>query len=443
MRERFRFEREMEDLLGAAFAPPASEAETTEGLRRRLTHLSFFPHFVTKGGTAVRMTPAVMDPGFYDGTDKYKLSPTLQPKLQRLVARSPFGGSRVALVDLSKGVNAPEFAGVRHMEQVFIASVAKIAALYTAFQMQHDLQTMQRQPNPTGLFIFDRAREVWADTQHDHGGAAVPFTKGISLRSRLVLVNGRKVPLIDPRTPQLDTIFERGAQPFNFRSNPTTFAQLEAAIKNFAIGGTSRTELRGRNAIDALAFFERMMIVGGGRVPASNYGVATLVRDLGFPYIASSLIQSGLHDPARGGGLWLANDHNGIEWIGAPGGGPSQSGTAGSLAAYMTLLAQDRLVSPAASRGIRDLLDKDSTTVPTLQSPFENAIEKKFGDAHVIEKIGAAAGGEDECALIEWPAAAPTLKYVAVSLRSSGTVLEKLIVELHKIVAANNGVTLP
>ena len=185
------------------------------------------------------------------------------------------------------------------------------------------------------------------------------------------------------------------------------------------------------------------MVVGGGLVPASNFAITTIVRDLGFPYIASALMQSGLYDPARGGGLWFNYDYGGHTWAGPPAGGPMNSGTPGSLASYMTLLAQDRLVSPTASQGIRDLIDKDTTAMPTLQSPFEVGLEKSSAKRASSRRSGVAAGGVDECAYIEWPAAAPRLKYVAVSLRSSDTLLRKLIVELHKIVAANNGVALP
>lgn len=420
------------DLFGdsPAWRGGAVREETFAGLGKRLTHFSFFPHWA-KGGTAVRMTPAEMDPGYYKPDGTYTLSPSLQPHLTTLVRCAPFTSSRVALVDLTKDRDTPEFAGVRHMQQVFIASVAKIAPLLAAFQLQQDIRAMARRPAPTGGGVFDYARDVWADTQHDHGGASVPFTRDIALRGKLVLVKNKKVPLIDPRAPNLDVVFAAEAKPFAFASTPKTSAELATAIK------------AGNPAIDALAFMQRLMVVGGGLVPASNFGMATLIRDLGFPYMASTLIQSGLYDPARGGGLWVGNDHNGITWTGPPAGGPSNSGTPGSLASYMTLLAQDRLVSPTASQGIRDLLDKDTSVMPTLQSPFEEGLEAKFGAARVFEKLGAAAGGVDECAYIEWPAAAPRLKYVAVSLRSSDAVLKKLIVELHRIVAANNGVTLP
>ena len=413
----------------------AVREEDFAGLGKRLTHFSFFRHW-TKGGTAVRMTPAEMDPGYYKPDGTYTLAPSLQPQLNALLGRTPFTGSRVALVDLTKDRNAPEFAGVRHRQQVFIASVAKIAPLFAAFQLQQDIRAMARRPTPTGGGVFDWARDLWADTQHDHGGASVPFTKDIELRGKLVLVKGKKVPLIDPRAPRLDAVFAAEAKPFAFASTPKTRAELETAIKEY-------TRI-GKPAIEALAFMQRLMVVGGGLVPASNFATTTIVRDLGFPYIASALIQSGLYDPARGGGLWFNYDYGGHTWAGPPAGGPMNSGTPGSLASYMTLLAQDRLVSPTASQGIRDLLDKDTTAMPTLQSPFEDELERRFGlAARVFEKIGVAAGGVDECAYIEWPAAAPRLKYVAVGLRSSDTLLRKLIVELHKIVAANNGVALP
>ena len=258
----------------SAWRGGAVREETIAGLEKRLTHFSFFPHR-TRGGTAVRMTPAEMDPGYYKPDGTYSLAGSLQPQLNALVGRAPFTGSRVALVDLTKDRDAPEFAGVRHMQQVFIASVIKIAALFAAFQLQQDIRALARRPTPTGGGVFDWVRDLWADTQFDHGGASVPFTKDIALRGRLVLVNGKKVPLIDPRAPRLDTVFAAEAKPFAFASTPKTRAELSTAITEF-------TRI-GKPAIDALAFMQRMMVVGGGLVPASNFAATTVVRDLGFP----------------------------------------------------------------------------------------------------------------------------------------------------------------
>ena len=375
-----------------------------------------------------------MDLGYYKPDGTYTLAP-FQPQLTALLGSTPFIGSRVALVDLTKDRNAPEFAGVRHMQQVFIASVAKIAPLFAAFQLQQDIRAMARRPTPTGGGVFDWARDLWADTQHDHGGASVPFTKDIELRGKLVLVKGKKMPLIDLRAPRLDAVFAAEAKPFAFASTPKTRAELETAIKEYA--------RIGKPAIEALAFMQRLMVVGGGLVPASNFATTTIVRDLGFPYIASALMQSGLYDPARGGGLWFNDDYGGHTWPGLPAGGPINSGTPGSLASYMTLLAQDRLVSRRPARGSATCSTRTRRPCPPCK-PLRGRTGRRFGlAARVFEKIGVAAGGVDECAYIEWPEAAPRLKYVAVRLRSSDTLLRKLIVELHKIVAANNGVALP
>jgi hypothetical protein len=76
-----------------------------------------------------------------------------------------------------------------------------------------------------------------------------------------------------------------------------------------------------RKRIDDLGFWERMIISVGGDVPASNFATHTVVRDLGFRYIASTLFQTGLFDTNRGGGLWIGTDVAGGHWSNAPGGG--------------------------------------------------------------------------------------------------------------------------
>ena len=80
MRERITFERVMEDLRGATFAARAIEGETFEGLRKRLTQLSLFPHW-TGGGTAVQRSPAVMDPGSRSRRCRFYLPPRNQRQI--------------------------------------------------------------------------------------------------------------------------------------------------------------------------------------------------------------------------------------------------------------------------------------------------------------------------------------------------------------------------
>ena len=179
----------------------------------------------------------------------------------------------------------------------------------------------------------------------------------------------------------------------------------------------------------------------------SDYAVSTVVRDLGFPYIASTLIQSGLYDPSRGGGLWLGNDYQGIEWNGALAGGDSISATAGSLAAFMTLLAQKRLISKEASEDMQFFLEKvPGVPFPGYGSWFKKGLQNPDRPLKsVLSKVGQARNGADECAYIErWvdngKGGKKLLCYVAVGLRAKmdGSTLEQLIIELDKCILANN-----
>ena len=56
--------------------------------------------------------------------------------------------------------------------------------------------------------LFINVRDDWAATQQETKGSAVPFTKDIAVRGRLVLLRGRKIDLdIDDRSPRLESIF--------------------------------------------------------------------------------------------------------------------------------------------------------------------------------------------------------------------------------------------
>ena len=76
-----------------------------------------------------------MNPGIYDGAEKYKIAPTLQECLKTVMAmeKGKYRHIKVALVDLTKNVMQPEFAAsFDHREPVFVASVPKIAAMLAA-----------------------------------------------------------------------------------------------------------------------------------------------------------------------------------------------------------------------------------------------------------------------------------------------------------------------
>jgi hypothetical protein len=469
----------------------------TDELSKKLTHLSFLPHFVEVSGKDVPLTPSVTNPGIYDGPEKYKIAPRLQECLQAVMLREKgkFRHIKVALVDLTKNVMQPELAAsFDHKQPVFAASVLKIAPMLAAFQLRHDLRVaMKQKAVKTQAELFALAHGEWSATQHDGTGKATAFTRDISClgnppcRGKLVLVRGGKIDLDEPKAPRLKDVFTDAAA-IEFKSTGENKAKLKTLIKEFNQASEDLDTARKRLAeekkkgnamrvaearrecserlqkfeqekgkINGLGFLERMRVMIGGLVPASNFATSTIVRDVGYLYIASTLLQCGLYDTNRNGGVWLSADYwgrcwrrAGVCWAGPLGGG-SVSATAGSLAAFMTLLAQNRLVSRDASVGMQRLMKKaPNPTHPVTFSPFKDGLKRlpKRGSLKtVLSKLGVAGGGTDDCAYIErevhdGKGGKKILRYVAVGLRAkSETLLEELILELDKCILLNNGLT--
>ena len=455
----------------------------TEELSKKLKFLSLLPHFTIANGKYAPLTPSVMDPKIYDGPANYKIAPKLQDCLKDVMKKPNLRPIKVALVDLTKGRMQPEFAGsFDHKQQVFVASVSKIATMLAAFQLRQDLRVVWKMKHAKTLIeLFDRVRNDWAATQHDPGGKAIPFMRGASLRGKLVLWNGAQVLLGGPKSPQLETIFRPvlAGLSIEFSSTGENEAQLQTIAKEFnqaksgydwARDRLSKEKEKGNAGriaeatrgfqeklqtlnqeiakVNALGFWERMGITIGGDVPVSNYTTSTIVRDVGFPYIASTLLQSGLYDTNRSGGLWLGARYWGSSWRGPLEGGPLQSATAGSLAAFMTLLAQRRLVSPETSGVMQFFMRKiPNNPFPGTGSWFEVGLRSLGSLKTVLAKVGLASGGADDCAYIErevddGKGGKKTLCYVAVGLRAKrGSDLENLIRELDKCILINNGLT--
>jgi hypothetical protein len=110
-----------------------------------------------------------------------------------------------------------------------------------------------------------------------------------------------------------------------------------------------------------------------------NSPMGELIVKVGFRYIASLVIQSGLFHPTRGG-LWLRAAYSGKgSWSGRPPGSASTpyslNLTALSTATYFTLLAQRRLVDPATSVEIESVLSSGCRTswFPSSLAPHVRA----------------------------------------------------------------------
>jgi beta-lactamase class A len=89
---------------------------------------------------------------------------------------------------------------------------------------------------------------------------------------------------------------------------------------------------------------------------SSNEIAAKHSQALGLKPIQAVLDAHGFYDAARGGGLWVGKHYGkGTERHVDPVGGHSHAATVRQLARFYLLLEQDKLVSPEASRAMREI----------------------------------------------------------------------------------------
>ena len=425
---------------------PQWEYDTAAELNRKLKLLSLLPHSGVLGGTDVPLTPSLMNPGIYDGPVKYKISDPLQKCLNAVMNKQEFRHIKVALVDLTKGVSQPEFAGFFHKQQVPVANISKIAAMLAAFQLRRDLRVaLQNKGAKTLNELFAAIRDDWAATQLDVRAPAQSFTSTITRRRDLVLLKGATVQLTDPKSPHLERLF--GAVPtgdpvvVEFSTTGQDQTRLEQLADDFRDGKPDS-----QKNLDELGFRERLRMMMMDRIRASNHAASTIVADLGHLYIASTLLQSGLFDPARGGGLWIASNFVGKKWLAGVAIGGEASATAASVAVFLILLMQDQLVDRDASAEMRDLLTEGVSLIVTSRS--RRGLERLPNEGSIVTLLssgGVLPPGMDDCAVIERQLDTPgkdVIHYIAVGLRSRKSAeWPSLIVELDNCIRANNSPT--
>jgi len=289
-------------------------------------------------GSLARLEPKNMNPGFIDATDNPitdRSSTGLQTRLNKLVttkfqdflsrdsvlkkSASQCDRVRIALIDLtSPKLTQPEFAGWGSTLAMDGASVPKILALYAAFQLRFDLRHLAKtRAISNGSALEKAVLKDWS-------------LKGLS----------RDVP-------NLVFLFD---------------------IRKW-LGDPDKLDL----SANARRLFENGAING-------NCTMGRLIKEIGFPYIASVTWQSGLRHPTRGG-LWLGAGYCDVKtcpdlclvWGNNPMREPKpvfgHNATALSAATFFTLLAQGRLVDDASSTEMQRVLREGCTVHPYFIYP--------------------------------------------------------------------------
>jgi beta-lactamase class A len=118
---------------------------------------------------------------------------------------------------------------------------------------------------------------------------------------------------------------------------------------------------------------------------SSNEMAAKYSRELGLKPIQAVLNEYGLYDANRGGGLWVGKHYGrDAERYGSPVGDNSHAATVRQLLRYYLMLEQGKLVSPTASRTMREIFA--TPEIPADQNYFVQALAER--DVQIIRKWG-------------------------------------------------------
>jgi len=88
-------------------------------------------------------------------------SDSLQESLKRFAAKAPFAQMGVALVDLSRNPRIG-YAGWNDTRQIYVASLAKIGAMFAAFQLRQSVRAAAKPVSvPDSAKVFDAIAADW------------------------------------------------------------------------------------------------------------------------------------------------------------------------------------------------------------------------------------------------------------------------------------------
>ena len=270
---------------------------------------------------------ANQNPGFYakNGVNR---SPDLQGCLdKRMASFKKIHGNNIALalVDLTDDkMLAPDFAGYNSTLAMYGASQSKMGALLAAHQMRYDVEQL-------GQKLANVEKMVNADAE---GANQVASDQSSTITSAMVAASSLSIE-------ELIKVAKKsfGTGNLNFKLRDKFDFSGEGEHIKVAISKQFAKEI------------DQMMRI------SNNYSATVVIKKLGFNYINSVLWQTGIYDIKRGGGLWVGRSYAGGKyWHRDPVANLSHGTNPVSLAKYLTLMGQRRLVSEQDSKSIEVFL---------------------------------------------------------------------------------------
>jgi hypothetical protein len=378
---------------------------------------------------------SVVEPGYVLDMQADALTNTIT---NDLATREPFKSMAFAVVDLSSRSLAgplppPRFAGNLVQSQRQVDSMAKIAVMLAAHSLRAEVQFLAASgafSDLVGLAIGHTQRLMTAPEQVVRDAAKPTVVKDIVAdeagQQFRTLQGGPEVRRI------LDLTYDTGGWKVAFKSSNLTPAKL----KEIELAGD-------RERIAALPFAERMRLMVRF---SGDLAAASCIRDLGFPYIAALLRQTGLFDLPSQHGLWVARNYDHHVWdtqgtlfASVPLTDRQQACTPSAAAAFMTLLFQRRLLADVdANVDMRHLL-RDNTEgfvsffAPDPSRPSDVRQPRRDPGTAYYSKVGFVTRFSEAALVERWVSDTLTLRYVlTVASASSSQDMRELAVEVDK-----------
>ena len=332
------------------------------------------------------LTPALMDPG-YDGGKSTQLDAALLLETELNKLQNDYTDFRLAVVRFRE-TGAPILGGIRKNENAPGASTAKIAGLYALYQLLYEMTLLAVELSITKISTLQRAANaVWARKGFKNNAAG-------------------------NRLPRLSRLFKF------YTSDFATIYRGRVGIvvkDHFGLSGSGPKLFFNEYILEKL--WPDSLPPPRDEAPGFSGGekAGLLIRYVGYAYVASVMIQSGLFRPDPVAGIWVKWDYNGRD-LPDTGAWPDtenpirtlpsvQNITAKSVADFLTLLVQGRLVNQSASTEMLDILARgpcecnfhgsqlrstNDLVVIANKCGIENAADI-YNDAMVVQTDDAAA----------------------------------------------------
>jgi beta-lactamase class A len=133
---------------------------------------------------------------------------------------------------------------------------------------------------------------------------------------------------------------------------------------------------------------------------SSNEEAARFSQEMGLKQVQDVVTSQGFYDASRGGGIWVGKHYGKSgERYGSPAGDNSHAATIRQLLRFFLLLEQEKLVSPEASRTMRQIFA--SPEIPHDQIKFVKGLAGR--DVQIIRKWGSWEDWLHDTAVVTGP----------------------------------------